>query len=790
MNEKALNILEYNLIIDRLINSSRSQLGKKIAKELKPMHDLNSIEQSLEETEEATSLIFAFGYPSIYEIKDFILPLKHVEKGGILSTRELLDASSLLRSVNEVKKYFSETEENKIKYPVIYEIISKLTENNFIESEISNAIISETEISDNASRELKRIRREISNKTNSIRDKLNSILKSDSSQNLLQDSFVTIRDGRYVIPVKTANRNVIKGIVHDQSSSGATSFIEPMAVVEINNDIRILEGKEEDEIKRILKELSLSLLEFKDEIILNQKNLAYLDFVFAKGSLAVDLNCTKPTINSKGIINLKKARHPMLDKNTVVPIDIYIGEDYSTLVITGPNTGGKTVTLKTVGLLTLMTQSGLLIPCNSNSEIAIFKEIFVDIGDEQSIEQSLSTFSSHMTNIVDILNNLEYNSLVLFDELGAGTDPTEGAALAIAILEKLLKKEIRTIATTHYSQLKLFALNTKGVKNGSVEFDVNTLSPTYKLRIGIPGKSNAFEISRRLGLGESIIDEAKDLISEENKDFEDVLSQIEKDRKNIEDSKLKQASLETELNRLKENLNKEIQKTKDIKEKLIEEAKEEAYNIVLEAKESSNELIKKLKFLEKNSKDNTAQEVSIIEKNLNAKLKDNKIKKSILEESKNKSIKDIEIGDEVEVLGMGEVGEVISNPSRKGDVQVQIGIMKINANIKNLRLVESKEVKKANTNIKNIIKNKTNTNINRELDLRGYNIEEAIYVIDKFLDDAYIVGLQEVFLIHGKGTGVLRQGVQNYLKRNKHVKSFRIGSYSEGGTGVTAVEIK
>lgn len=790
MNEKALNILEYNLIIDRLVDFSRSQLGKKIARELKPMNDLNSIEKSLEETEEATSLIFAFGYPSIYEIKDFILPLKHVEKGGILSTRELLDASSLLRSVHEVKKYFSETEENKIKYPFIYEIISNLTENNIVESEISNAIISETEISDNASRELKRIRREISNKTNSIRDKLNSILKSGSSQNLLQDSFVTIRDGRYVIPVKTANRNIIKGIVHDQSSSGATSFIEPMAVVEINNDIRILEGKEEEEIKRILKELSLSLLEFKDEIILNQKNLAYLDFIFAKGNLAVELNCTKPTINNKGIVNLKKARHPMLNKNTVVPIDIYIGEDYNTLVITGPNTGGKTVTLKTVGLLTLMTQSGLLIPCNSNSEIAIFNEIFVDIGDEQSIEQSLSTFSSHMTNIVDILNNLEYNSLVLFDELGAGTDPTEGAALAIAILEKLLKKEIRTIATTHYSQLKLFALNTQGVKNGSVEFDVNTLSPTYRLRIGIPGKSNAFEISRRLGLGESIIDEAKDLISEENKDFEDVLSQIERDRKNIEDSKLKQELIETELKVLKDNLNKEIQKAKDLKEKLIEEAKEEAYNIVLEAKESSNELIKKLKFLEKNSKDNTAQEVSKIEKNLNEKLKDNKIKKSILEEIKTKNIKDIEVGDEVEVLGMGEVGEVISNPNKKGDVQVQIGIMKINANIKNLKFVESKEVKKANTNIKNIIKNKTNTNINRELDLRGYNIEEAIYVIDKFLDDAYIVGLKEVFLIHGKGTGALRQGVQNYLKRNKHVKSFRIGSYSEGGTGVTAVEIK
>ncbi|HHX69102.1 MAG TPA: endonuclease MutS2, partial [Gallicola sp.] len=744
----------------------------------------------LKETEEATSLIFAFGNPSIYEINDFILPLRHVEKGGSLSTRELLDASALLRSVYEIKKYLPYTIENEGKYPIISNIIFSLTEYNNIEKEISNAIISENEISDNASSELKRIRREILSKSNSIREKLNNILKSQNSQNLLQDSFVTMRDGRYVIPVKSENKNLIKGIVHDQSSSGATSFIEPMAVVEINNDIRILEAKEEEEIKKILRELSLELLKIRDDLIINQNNLSRLDFIFAKANLAIEYNCSRPIINKKGIVNLKKARHPLLNKDTVVPIDIDFGRDYNTLVITGPNTGGKTVTLKTVGLLTLMAQSGLLIPCKENSEIAIFDEIYADIGDEQSIEQSLSTFSSHMTNIVEIMNNLKYNSLVLFDELGAGTDPTEGAALAIAILEKLLNKNIRTMATTHYSQLKLFALNTEGVKNGSVEFDVNTLSPTYRLTIGLPGKSNAFEISKRLGLSEAIINEARKLISEENQNFEDILSKIEYDRREIEESRNRQRKLEEEISLLKTELNEEINKTKLSRAKIIEDAKEQAYRIVQEAKDSSSELLKKLKYLQSSSEENIAYEATKIEQNFNKKLKKNVSKKGLLDTVDNGEKREITIGDEVEVLGMNDIGQVISRPNKKGDVQVQVGIIKLNANINNLKLVESTDEKKAKTNIKNIIKSKANKNISSELDLRGYNIEEAIYEIEKFIDDAYIVGIKEIRLIHGKGTGVLRQGVQNYLKRNKYVKSYRIGSYSEGGTGVTVVQIK
>lgn len=790
MNNKAIKILEYNTIINKLVNYTKSNLGKKISKKLEPISDLEEIEEKLKETEEATSLIFAFGNPSIYEIKDFILPLKHVEKGGSLSTRELLDASALLRSVNEIKKYLPNTIENENKYPIISTIVYSLTEYNNIEKEISNAIISENEISDNASSELKRIRREILNKSNSIREKLDSILKSQNSQNLLQDSFVTIRDGRYVIPVKSENRNSIKGIVHDQSSSGATSFIEPMAVVEINNDIRVLEAKEEEEIKKILRELSLKLFEIKDDLVTNQNYLARLDFIFAKGNLAIEYNCSKPIINKKGIVDLKKARHPLLDKNKVVPIDINFGRDYNTLVITGPNTGGKTVTLKTVGLLTLMAQSGLLIPCKANSEIAVFDEIFADIGDEQSIEQSLSTFSSHMTNIVEIMNNLKYNSLVLLDELGAGTDPTEGAALAIAILEKLLHKNIRTIATTHYSQLKLFALNTEGVKNGSVEFDVNTLSPTYRLTIGLPGKSNAFEISKRLGLSESIINESRKLISEENQNFEDILSKIEYDRREIEESKNRQRKLEEEVTSLKTRLNEEIEKTKLSRTKIIDDAKEQAYNIIQEAKDSSSELIKKLKYLQSSSEENIAYEATKIEQNLNKKLKKNINQKGLLDTVDKEQKRDIAIGDEVEVLGMNDVGQVISKPNKKGEVQVQVGIIKLNANINNLKLIESTDEKKAKTNIKNIIKSKANKNISSELDLRGYNIEEAIYEIEKFIDDAYIVGIKEIRLIHGKGTGVLRQGVQNYLKKNKYVKSYRIGSYSEGGTGVTVVEIK
>lgn len=790
MNNKALKILEFNIIKEKLIGHASSALGKKLCDELLPETDMDSINSNLSESEEALSLLYAHGRAPIYEVKDFRLMLKHVEKGGTLDNRDLLDAAMLLRSVQETKKYFNDSDENMEKYPKIGNLISYLKPYPNIEREISSAIISETEISDNASPTLKRIRREIQSKTESIRTKLSQILKAQSSQKLLQDAYVTMRDGRYVIPVKSENKSSVQGIVHDQSGSGQTVFIEPISVVEINNDIKTLELKEQEEIKRILKELSNLLLNIYEDFIFNQKNMAHLDFVFAKGSLGIEMNAIKPNINSDGIIDLKSARHPLIDKKKVVPINIYLGEDYNTLVITGPNTGGKTVTLKTLGLITVMTQSGLLVPCKEDTEVAIFDEVFSDIGDEQSIEQSLSTFSSHMTNIVDILSKVNEKSLVLFDELGAGTDPTEGAALAISILKKLLERNIRTVATTHYSQLKLFALNTPGVKNGSVEFDVKTLSPTYRLTIGIPGKSNAFEISRRLGLSEDIIEKSKKIIPQEELSFEDILNKIDSDRKEIEESRQRQKRFEEEVAGLKERLNFEIEKSKNDREKIIEDAKEEAYNIINKAKNESASLLKELKFLSKSNEDNIASRAVEIENKFNTHLNKQTEKKSILKENKKKDKKEIKLGDTVEILGIGGVGEIVTEPDRKGDLQVQVGIMKISANIKNLKLVESEEEKKSNYNIKSIIKSKSGSNVKSELDLRGKNTEEAIFEIDKFLDDAYIVGLKEVSIIHGKGTGVLRQGVQEYLRKHKFIKKFRDGEFNEGGLGVTIAQLK
>lgn len=790
MNNKALKILEFNTIKEKLISHASSALGKKLCDELLPETDIDSIYSNLSESEEALSLLYAHGRAPIYEVKDFRLMLKHVEKGGTLDNRDLLDAAMLLRSVQETKKYFNDSDENMEKYPRIGNLISYLKPYPNIEREISSAIISETEISDNASPTLKRIRREIQSKTESIRTKLSQILKAQSSQKLLQDAYVTMRDGRYVIPVKSENKSSVQGIVHDQSGSGQTVFIEPISVVEINNDIKTLELKEQEEIKRILKELSNLLLNIYDDFIFNQKNMAHLDFVFAKGSLGIEMNAIKPNINSDGIIDLKSARHPLIDKKKVVPINIFLGEDYNTLVITGPNTGGKTVTLKTLGLMTVMTQAGLLIPCKEDTTVAIFDEVFSDIGDEQSIEQSLSTFSSHMTNIVGILSKVNDKSLVLFDELGAGTDPTEGAALAISILKKLLERNIRTVATTHYSQLKLFALNTPGVKNGSVEFDVKTLSPTYRLTIGIPGKSNAFEISRRLGLSEDIIEESKKIIPQEELSFEDILNKIDSDRKEIEESRQRQKRFEEEVASLKERLNFEIEKSKNDREKIIEDAKDEAYNIINKAKNESASLLKELKFLSKSNEDNIASRAVEIENKFNTHLNNQTEEKSILKENKKKDKKKIKLGDTVEILGIGGVGEVVTEPDRKGDLQVQVGIMKISANIKNLKLVESEEEKKSNYNIKSIIKSKSGSNVKSELDLRGKNIEEAIFEIDKFLDDAYIVGLKEVSLIHGKGTGVLRQGVQEYLRKHKFIKKFRDGEFNEGGLGVTIAQLK
>lgn len=793
MNKKALDVLEYKIVLDKLINHISSSLGKEKALELTPLSDIDEIKRLQDETEEAYKLIIKVGSPSIYGVTNLKAELKHVEKGGIMLPRKLLEVSDNLRSAKAMINYLGNTEENIKNYPQLSKYVNALYKNTNLENDINIAIISEDEISDNASRNLSRIRRAQKNKTQGIRDKLNGIIRSQS--NALQDNIITVRDGRYVVPVKSEKRGLVKGIVHDQSSSGATVFIEPMSVVQLNNELRILESEENEEIRNILRDLSLKALEISEELLLNQEILTDLDLIFAKGKLAIEMDAIKPKLNNQGYFNFKKARHPAIDKKKVVPIDIYIGDDYNTLVITGPNTGGKTVTLKTVGLITLMAQTGFHIPCDFGSTVAVFDEIFADIGDEQSIEQSLSTFSSHMTNIVKILENVKENSLVLFDELGAGTDPTEGAALAMAILKRLLDKNIRTIATTHYSQLKLFALTTDKVKNGAVEFDVDTLSPTYRLHIGVPGKSNAFEISKRLGLDDEIIEESRVFISQENQSFEDVLQQIESDRKRIEESKMEQELLERTISNLKEELEKEIEKNKKSREKIVEEAKDEAFDILNEAKETASDLIKELKFMKAVSSidEDVQSKVNKLEKDVNKKLnkyetKSSGIKTKVSKQSK--EIKDIDIGDDVEILGIGQEGEVATKPDKKGNLLVQVGIMKINANIKNLRLIKSKESKTAETNIKSIIKNKANQNISQEIDLRGMNIEEAILEIDKYLDDAYIIGVKEVQLIHGKGTGVLRKGVQNYLKKHKHVKSFRIGGYSEGGMGVTVVQLK
>lgn len=791
MNEKSLKVLEFYKIKELLINRAESQLGKDLAKTIEPLTDIREIEILQEETDEALSLIIQRGNPPLYGIFSIIAEVRRTEIGGSLTPGGLLKVSDSLRVSRGLKNYLKETKDDKAsKYPIIEELIDSLRIFKNIEDEINNAIINENEVSDNASSTLRNIRRQIASKNDAIKDKLNSIISSQSNKKFLQDSIVTMREGRYVIPVKQENRSSVPGLVHDMSSSGATVFVEPMAVVELNNQLRELEIKEREEIERILAELSALVGSEAQSIGNNENILKRLDFIFAKGKLALDMKATRPVLNDKGYLNIKKGRHPLLNAKNVVPIDVYLGKEFNSLIITGPNTGGKTVTLKTVGLFTLMTQAGLHIPVDYNSEMAVFNHVFADIGDEQSIEQSLSTFSSHMTNIVDILNKVEYNSLVLFDELGAGTDPTEGAALAMSILDNLLKMEVRTIATTHYSQLKVYALTTDRVRNASVEFDVETLSPTYRLLIGIPGKSNAFEISKRLGLPNYIIDYARNLISKENIEFEDVLQAIERDRKQMESDREETGRLRHEIEQLKKNLSLEKDKTKDMREKILQKAREEARDVLKNAKEEADLIVGELRSISidvEKDRQKRIQEAQEMLKNELSKV-ETAISKDILNVKSKKPPKNLKAGESVEVLSLNQVGTVITAPDDKGNLDVQVGIMKVNVHISTLRRV-SGDNEKSTVKSKNIIGTKSKT-IKNEIDLRGKNIEEAIIDIDKYLDDSYIAGLKEVYIIHGKGTGALRDGVKSYLRGHRHVKGFRAGKYGEGGDGVTVVEIK
>jgi DNA mismatch repair protein MutS2 len=790
LNEKALRILEYNKIIDMLCESTVSAMGRDIAADLKPSNNLNEIKELLQETTEAVNLLLKKGNIPIGGLQDIRMPLKKVKLGSTLEPGELLKIADTLRAARRLKSFLSD-DRGEGSFPIIEYYIETLSPYKSIEDRIDNVIISEEEISDNASPQLHSIRRKIKEKTASMREKLNHMISSPAYQKYLQDPIITIRGDRHVIPVKMEFRSSIPGIVHDQSSSGATLFIEPMAIVEMNNDVKKLKLDEESEIERILRELTALIDEKYDSIKTNMEILATLDFIFAKAKFALELRCIEPRVNSKGIVNIKKARHPLLKASTVVPIDIYVGETFNTLVITGPNTGGKTVTLKTIGLLTLMAQSGLHIPANDYSEAAVFDEVFADIGDEQSIEQSLSTFSSHMTNIVSILEQVTPNSLVLFDELGAGTDPTEGAALAMSILELLHKKNIRTAATTHYSELKIYALTTDGICNASVEFDVATLRPTYKLLIGIPGKSNAFEISRKLGLPDGIIKRAKEFISQDNVQFEDLIKSLEDDKRKAEEERDAAFRLKFELEKAKGDMDKNLDKLESQKERIIREAHKEALEIVRRSKEESEELIKELR--DAITKENEEKSAMIEKSRLKVRQRENELEDrvgdSIFKKTSSAPPKDIKIGMNVKIVNLDQKGSVLTLPDAEGNLTVQAGIMKINVNVNNLKTAEEeKEKPKRSGSVKvNTAKARA---VAAQIDLRGQTLDEALMNVDKYLDDAYLGSLPQVTIIHGKGTGVLRAGIMQLLKSHTHVKSYRSGGFGEGGIGATIAEIK
>lgn len=793
MYEKSLKTLEYYKIVDLLAEETESQLGQDYAKNLKPSTDIEEARRWLRETEEAFQLIIKRGNPPLYGVKSIQKEIKRTQIGGSLTPEGLLKIAETLRCANALKKYLSETlqEDAESKFLYIGDMIESLNTFDRIEKAIYRAIVSEDEISDDASPKLRSIRISKKSKSENIKSKLNSMITSEENKKYLQDSLYTVRDGRYVVPVKRDFRSDVPGMVHDMSSSGATLFVEPMAVVELNNEIRELEIEERKEIERILAELSQMVGENSYEIGANEYLLRELDFIFAKGKLAIKQNGTKANLNTNGIINIKQGRHPLLDKKTVVPIDVYIGDGFDTLVITGPNTGGKTVSLKTVGLLTAMAQSGLFIPAKSNSDIGVFENIYADIGDEQSIEQSLSTFSSHMVNIVDIISRLEDNSLVLFDELGAGTDPTEGAVLAIAILEKLREKDVRTIATTHYNQLKVYAMTTDGVENASMEFDIDTLSPTFRLLIGIPGKSNAFEISKRLGLNESIINNARNLVETENIKFEDMLSEIEKNREIIESERREAEIARTEIKRLEEKAKTYKEKTEEMRERLLEEARIEAREIVRAARDESKMIIDEIKDISKNIGEDSSrrlQEATDILRQSERKL-DEHLREDLLNIRVDKPVEDLKMGDSVRIPSLNQEGTILTEVDSSGNVMVQVGIMKMNLPINSLVPIEGEVETKTRERTKKMHTAKSKF-IKKEIDLRGKNVEDAIFELDKYLDDAYLSGLKQVEVIHGKGTGALREGLQPYFKKHKHIKSARAGGYREGGTGVTILELK
>lgn len=779
MQKKSLEVLEYPKILERLAKMARSSITKDKILKLMPSTDIDYLRDELEKTAAMAKIISRNGNIDIFGLYDFTEIIGYVRRNGILEPADLLKVLSLLRVSEYLKDYGKNIEDT-----YLLDIFDRISTNEFLKDEIDRSIINEEEIADNASRELLNIRRSKARKESEIKNKLNSYVTSPRYEDALQDKVVSVRDGRYVVPIKTNKRAVINGIVHDKSASGNTLFIEPAAIVELNNQYKDLELKEEAEIRRILDRLSRFTEKFDQEILENQKLIGRIDFLQAKAKFGLENDYSIPSLNDQKIINIKEARHPLLP-GRVVPIDVAIGGDYTTLIITGPNTGGKTVSLKTVGLISLMAQTGLFIPAEEGSMLNVFDDIFLDIGDKQSIEMSLSTFSASLTNIVDILNKVTSNSLVLLDEIGSGTDPIEGAALAISILSHLTENEVMTFATTHYSELKYYAMENDRVMNASVEFDVETLSPTYKLEIGTPGKSNAFEISKRLGLSEKILTKAKSLIGEDTQNINKILEEIEDDKAEIEAKNRQIENYRREIQSIKDKLRNKSKELDKQKEEIIKKAEEKANQILDKANKESQAMLKEAK---RSKNANTSD----IDRSLN-KIR-NKYKDSYIENEseglrlkKSKDIPDeLKEGDMVIVEGLGQEAQVIEAPDSKGNIKLQMGILKMDSNIKNVRKI--KKDKQTEKNIEKVYSVKKAMHISATLDLRGQRYDEAMRNVDKYLDDAMLAGLSQAKIIHGKGTGALIKGVSEILKTDKRVASYRFGDDKEGGYGVTIVK--
>ena len=801
MNEKALKTLEYTKIIDQLTEYASTEMGKQMCRELQPSCDLGTIRQSQTETTDALTRVRMKGSLSFGGVKDVRGSMKRLEIGSSLGIPELLSVSSLLTVAARAQSYGRHEKSEEFPDDSLDERFRALDPLTPVNNEIKRCLPSEDEVSDDASPGLAKVRRSMKIVGGRVHTQLNSIL--NSSRTYLQDAVITMRDGRYCLPVKAEYKSQVPGMVHDQSSTGSTVFIEPLAIVKLNNELRELEIQEKREIEFVLAALSSQLMPYTDAILSDLSILAELDFIFAKAALSRHYNCVEPKFNNKRYINIKDGRHPLLNPKQVVPINIWVGDSFDLLIVTGPNTGGKTVSLKTVGLFTLMGQSGLHIPAFEGSELAVFDNVFADIGDEQSIEQNLSTFSAHMTNIVSILNEADANSLCLFDELCSGTDPTEGAALAIAVLNFLHNMTCRTIATTHYSELKVFALTAPGVENACCEFNVETLRPTYRLLIGIPGKSNAFAISRKLGLPDYIIDEAKNQMEQKDESFEDLLANLENSRVTIEKEREEIASYKQEIETLKNRLQQKEERFSEQKEKMLSKAREEAQKILQDAKDTADQTIRNINKLAKSSGVN--KELEAERTKLRDKIQDVDKKLAVKKTAAPKkavSAKKLRLGDTVRVLSMNLKGTVSSLPNAKGDLYVQMGILRSLVNIRDLEMVEEASItgpglsgthtggSRGSGSGSSKIKMSKSFSVSPEVNLIGMTVDEAIPVLDKYLDDAYLAHLPQVRVVHGRGTGALKAGVHRHLKKLSYVKEYRLGEFGEGDTGVTIVTFK